>query len=312
MGLSKIALNLAERTASYTKMLGKSSILETKPISRVNVSELKYSAILKADTFSPKIDKWFDGIKTTPPYANRETTVVAGHHSFHSMNSQKNITLEGLYEQTERDFAGNLENITSMKSEDLTNFIKTNIKSLRKNRKFLKLQPQPHQSTVFRARGRGYDGSGADFEIISKAKVGDEIVPSGGFAYAAHFKPQTAQYLGLPDGMLYEIVVPKGSQISVNMEHGGEAVFPALSKFRLLKKETRYIKSYSDECCKKANTKAHPYTYVKMEYVPEIPVLSKELESMSPTEIKNLVQQAKEYNYITWADFAELPKKLGS
>ena len=142
-----------------------------------------------------------------------------------------------------------------MKSEDLTNFIKTNIKSLRKNREFLKLQPQPHQSTVFRARGRGYDGSGADFEIISKAKVGDEIVPSGGFAYAAHFKPQTAQYLGLPDGMLYEIVVPKGSQISVNMEHGGEAVFPALSKFRLLKKETRYIKSYSDECCKKVNTK---------------------------------------------------------
>ena len=49
-----------------------------------------------------------------------------------------------------------------------------------------------------------------------------------------------------------------------------------------------------------------------MEYVPEIPVLSKELESMSPTEIKNLVQQAKEYNCTTWADFAELPKKLGS
>ena len=112
--------------------------------------------------------------------------------------------------------------------------------------------------------------------------------------------------------MLYEIVVPKGSQISVNMEHGGEAVFPALSKFRLLKKETRYIKSYSDECCKKLNTKAQPYTYVKMEYIPEIPVLSKELESMSPTEIKNLVQQAKERNCTTWADFAELPKKLGS
>lgn len=31
MGLSKIALNLAEHTAKYTKMLGKSSILETKP-----------------------------------------------------------------------------------------------------------------------------------------------------------------------------------------------------------------------------------------------------------------------------------------
>lgn len=45
MGLSKIALNLAEHTANYAKMLGKSSILETKPISRVNVSGLKYSAL---------------------------------------------------------------------------------------------------------------------------------------------------------------------------------------------------------------------------------------------------------------------------
>ena len=199
-----------------------------------------------------------------------------------------------------------------MKSEDLTNFIKTNIKSLRKNREFLKLQPQPHQSTVFRARGRGYDGSGADFEIISKAKVGDEIVPSGGFAYAAHSKPQTAPYFGLPDGMLYEIVVPKGSQISVNMEHGGEAVFPALSKFKLLKKETRYIKCIQDEVSKVSNAKAYPYTYVKMEYVPEIPALGKEFENISNAEIKTLVQKAKEQNCTTWADFAELPKKLGS
>ena len=45
MGLSKIALNLAEHTTKYTKMLGKLSILETKPISRVNVSGLKYSAL---------------------------------------------------------------------------------------------------------------------------------------------------------------------------------------------------------------------------------------------------------------------------
>ncbi len=45
MGLSKIALNLAEHTANYAKILGKSSILETKPISRVNVSGLKYSAL---------------------------------------------------------------------------------------------------------------------------------------------------------------------------------------------------------------------------------------------------------------------------
>ena len=309
MGLSKIALNLAERTASYAKVFGKSSILETKPISRVNVSGLKYSANLKADTFSPKIDKWADGIKTTPPYVNPETTAVVGHHSFHAGNSLYNTTIESFYKQIERNFAGRPEDIIKIKAEGLAFFTENNINSLIRNRNFLKLQPQPHQSTVFRARGRGYDGSGADFEIISKAKVGDEIVPSGGFAYAAHLKQQTAPYFG-SNGMLYEIIVPKGSQISVNMEHGGEAVFPALSKFKLLKKETRYIKCIQDEFSKVKNAKAYPYTYVKMEYVPEIPVLGKEFENISNAEIKNFVQKAKEYNCTTWADFAELPKKL--
>ena len=311
MGLSKIALNLAERTASYAKMLGKSSILETKPISRVNVSGLKYSANLKADTFSPKIDKWVDGIKTTPPYVD-ETTAVVGHHRFHGGNDLRNTTIESFYKQIEKDFAGRPEDIIKLKEQGLAFLTKNNIRSLKINRDFLKLQPQPHQSTVFRARSRNCDGGGADFEIISKAKVGDEIIPSGGFAYAAHFKPQTAPYLGLPDGMLYEIVVPKGSQISVNMEHGGEAVFPALSKFKLLKKETRYIKCIQDEVSKVSNAKAYPYTYVKMEYVPEIPALGKEFENISNAEIKTLVQKAKECNCTTWADFAELPKKLGS
>lgn len=311
MGLSKITLNLAERTASYAKMLGKSSILEPKPISRVNVSGLKYSANLKADTFSPKIDKWRDGIKTTPPYVD-ETTAVVGHHRFHGGNDLRNTTIESFYKQIEKDFAGRPEDIIKLKEQGLAFLTKNNIRSLKRNRDFLKLQPQPHQSTVFRARSRNCDGGGADFDIISKAKVGDEIVPSGGFAYAAHYKPQTAPYFGLPDGMLYEIVVPKGSQISVNMEHGGEAVFPALSKFKLLKKETRYIKCIQDEVSKVSNAKAYPYTYVKMEYVPEIPALGKEFENISNAEIKTLVQKAKECNCTTWADFAELPKKLGS
>lgn len=291
-------------------MLGKTSILETKPISRVNVSGLKYSANLKADTFSPKIDKWANGIKTTPPYVDTETTAVIDHHSFHGANSLYNTTIESFYKKIERDFAGRPEDIIKIKEQGLAFLTEINITSLKRNRDFLKLQPQPHQSTVYRARSR--NGGGADFEIISKAKVGDEIIPSGGFAYAAYYKPQTAPYMGLPDGMLYEIVVPKGSQISVNLEHGGEAVFPALSKFKLLKKETRYIKDIQDEVSKVSNAKAYPYTYVKMEYVPEIPALGKEFENISDAEIKTLVQKVKDYNCITWADFAELPKKLGS
>lgn len=311
MGLSKIALNLAERTASYAKMLGKSSILETKPINSVDINGLKYSANIKTDTFLPKkIDKWKDGIETVRPYANSETTMVEEHHYFHSANSDRNLSLEYLYKQTEKDFAGRPSEILDFKKEDLKHFAEMNVRSLKDNRKFLKVQPQPHQCTVFRGRYKDYNQY-SDFEIINKAKIGDEIIPSGGFAYAAHIKAQASDYIGT-NGMLYEIIVPKGSQISVNMEHGGEAVFPALSKFKLLKKETRYIKSYADEVQKTPNAKAYPYTYVKMEYIPQIPTLPAECENMNRAELRKLAQKAIDLNCKTWADFAELPKKLGS
>ena len=41
-------------------------------------------------------------------------------------------------------------------------------------------------------------------------------------------------------------------------------------------------------------------------------LLGKEFENISNEEIKTLVQKAKDCNCTTWADFAELPKKLGS
>ena len=54
MGLSKIALNLAERTASYAKMLGKSSILETKP------TKLMFGKLTPYTTDVVKVSKNFE------------------------------------------------------------------------------------------------------------------------------------------------------------------------------------------------------------------------------------------------------------
>lgn len=143
------------------------------------------------------------------------------------------------------------------------------------NKDFLKLMPQPKDSVVWRGRGRYIgEAAGSDFDVIKNAKIGETIVPANGFTYAAHVKADTARYLALApkkaniEAMLMEIRVPKGSQISVNMEHGGEAVFPGFSKYKLISKETRYIKTFADEYYNKGE--AYPYTHAVLEYIPEI------------------------------------------
>ena len=312
MGIQKVAFNfMVERGGKLAK-----SLLCSKPQKAVtNIGGLKCFPNNKTDAFIKKIDSWFGaGSKTTPPYANRRTTVVAGHHGFHGWNTNSTI------EEEMRVFMENYPNATKEQiAKKLvrvkTNIAESNIDRIDTNRDFLKLEPQPKECTVFRGRSR-YIGQqkGSDFDIIKNAQIGDEIVPTGAFAYAAHFKPQVAQYVGTSDretieGILYEIVVPKGSKISVNMEHNGEAVFPALSRFKLLQKETRYIPSIRDEFYKVPNAPVRPITYVKIEYIPQISVFNKRLEDMTDSEYKILLQKAMECK--NWKEFADLPKILG-
>ena len=54
MGLSKIALNLAEHTTNYAKILGKSSILETKP------TKLRFGKLTPSTTDVVKVSKNFE------------------------------------------------------------------------------------------------------------------------------------------------------------------------------------------------------------------------------------------------------------
>ena len=70
--------------------------------------------------------------------------------------------------------------------------------------------------------------------------------------------------------MLIEYKIPKDAQVSSNMEHGGEVVFPALSKFRLVSKEIREIEQLNES----GNAiGSYPYIHVVLEYIPEIPLL---------------------------------------
>ena len=106
--------------------------------------------------------------------------------------------------------------------------------------------------------------------------------------------------------MLIEYRIPKGSQISSNMEHGGEVVFPALSKYKLVSKDTRLIERLD------TNGNAvgsYPYKHVILEYIPEIPVFRKDL-SYYPESVEDFLL-TKAMQCKNFAEFADLPQKLG-
>lgn len=71
--------------------------------------------------------------------------------------------------------------------------------------------------------------------------------------------------------MLIEYRIPKGSQISSNMEHGGEVVFPALSKYKLISKDTKFLEKLDYLTGNVIGS--FPYKHVVLEYIPKIPTL---------------------------------------
>ena len=42
MGLGKLGMSLVQKTSAWVKACGKTSILQTKPVQKVNINELKY------------------------------------------------------------------------------------------------------------------------------------------------------------------------------------------------------------------------------------------------------------------------------
>lgn len=239
---------IGKEIIALTRTIGK-GLLATKPV-KVTLSDLKYTSKLKTDTFVKKVETWFDPVGHVAPYAQRGRTEVVGHHDFNAWNSNDTI------EEVMRTFMKNHPNASQEQIQKALirtqkNIAYSNLDKIDYNRAFLRLEPQPYNSVAFRGRQRRIgEQLGSDFDIIEKAQVGDEIVPTRGFAYAAHHKFGTHQYMGSPfdyngnikfEPMLIEYRIPKGSQVSSNMEHGGEVVFPALSKYKLVSKDTRLI-----------------------------------------------------------------------
>lgn len=314
MTLGKIGTTIGEKIIAWTRTSGSKSLLATKPV-KVTLSDLKYTSKLKTDTFVKKLETWFDPVGHVAPYAQRGRTEVVGHHVFNAWNSNKTIEdVMGVFMKKYPN--ASQEQIQKVLIRTQKRIASSNLEKIDYNRQFLSLEPQPYNSVAFRGRQRRIgEQLGSDFDIIEKAQVGDEIVPTSGFAYAAHHKFGAYQYMGSPfdyngnikfEPMLIEYRIPKGSQVSSNMEHGGEVVFPAFSKYKLVSKDTRLIERLDTD----GNAVGlYPYKHVILEYIPEIPVFRKDL-AYYPESVEDFLL-TKAMQCKNFAEFADLPQKLG-
>lgn len=279
MGLEKIGSNLGKEIIAWAKASGKTSILHTIPIKPAKLNGLKYTHEPKTDSFVRKVESWYDTADHVRPYCESGKTMVEGHHSFYGINSYYNETLESTFKDIKH-----LKNTDPYLYKELYNdtveqFNRQTKAILKKNAKFTELTPQPRACVAYRGVCRPVGEARQDFDVINAAKIGDTIVPTRGFAYGAHSKIGAYSYLGSPfdykgnlafEPMLIEYRIPKGAQVSSNMEHGGEVVFPGLSKYKLISKEERLIEKL--DYCTGNVIGSYPYKHVVLEYIPEIPL----------------------------------------
>lgn len=273
MGLEKVGINIGKEFVIWTRT-NMESLFASNSV-KINTKGIKYVPKLKTDTFVKKIETWADPADHICPYIKEGKTMVKGHHSFHSANDFCNQSFEQLlkeiesFKDTDYQFYQNCIDFYNKMTKNL----------LKRNENFTKLVPQPRNCKAYRGTLRYKGQPRQDFDTINNANIGDVIIPTRGFAYSAHHKLGAYQYMGSPyddlgnikfEPMLIEYKIPKGAQVSSNFEHGGEVVFPALSEFKLLSKETRYIEQLN------SNGKAignYPYKHVILEYIPQIPLL---------------------------------------
>ncbi len=106
---------------------------------------------------------------------------------------------------------------------------------------FSKLPPLEKDCIVYRGRTeQGFKSFDADFDIISKAKTGDKIVPDTGYSYCGIDKSLAytwgSTYSKDRKTIMYSIRLPKGAKVSRNLEHGGEVVMPRGSEYKVISK----------------------------------------------------------------------------
>ena len=118
------------------------------------------------------------------------------------------------------------------------------------------LKPQDKELTVYRCIGEKPDFF-SEYKLYQKRlniKKGD-IINMREYAYCTSDRSYAEVYLPNRKGILYEIIIPKGSRISeIGDGVNNEVVFPRSSKFKCL--EVTKVKNDKDD-----------YLHVKLEYI---------------------------------------------
>ena len=186
-----------------------------------------------------KLINKFDEIKWNNPFKNytpsvSKTSQVEKHHEICGINTYvRNAYSEVL----------NMESLEDIEAQ------KTFVKYLDDMKKidedFSKLPPLEKKCIVYRGRTENpcLEQFNTDFQIIKDAKIGDVIVPNTGYSYCG-FEKSLAKKWANPafkeiNTIMYEIRLPKGAQVSRNLEHGGEVLMPRNARYKVVKKDVK-------------------------------------------------------------------------
>lgn|GEM_PF-3441564 len=173
-----------------------------------------------------------DVYKLTIPKTS-EATQIKEHHFLSGKNNLYRDNPEKLKGngKVKSDYTKEEWNALPEEEQDIcfeNRLIKLHNEEMKQIDKALQALPPLEKDCVF------YRGIGERFipDSIINGKVGDIVVPDNSYAYTA-FNRELANRFG---GHQYIIRTPKGTKVSRNMEHGGEAVFPRNAEYRIISK----------------------------------------------------------------------------
>lgn len=219
MGLQKVAFNfMVERGGKLAK-----SLLCQKPQKATSIQGLNYAPKLQGDIvqISKQSNRWTMSPNNYIPNCNIPNSAIPSHHTVDGMNygiRDVSMLRKGIVEDCE---------------------MQGGYQAIKIDKEFAMLTPLEKDCIGYRIVGRSNNPSrNIPFNVIEKAQIGDTIILDEGCAYA--FQQENLISLNnynLKNSMLEIIRIPKGAQVSRNMEHGGEILMPRGATYKLISRE---------------------------------------------------------------------------
>ncbi len=228
MGLGKLGMSLVQKTSAWVKACGKTSILQTKPVQKVNINELKYIGNIKSDIV--QITN-----KNKPFVITSE--MAAPLHAKGMVASRLGL-IRALYKDGKVNYPVDAPKDLMEKTVNYVNKLDLQIQSL-----------PPLKEDLILYRGlidSPFGDTNKFFRHFVNAKVGDIIIPDEAYTFLA-LKKSVAQRYGSSavfnpetgnNSIFCTVKVHKGSKISFTNRYDGEGLLPRRAQYKVLEKMT--------------------------------------------------------------------------